>query len=53
MKTLHVATGKPYNILIERGIINSCGKYIRNVSKAKKQWLYQIRMFFQYMVKES
>lgn len=36
MKTLHVATGKPYDILIERGIINSCGKYIRNVSKAKK-----------------
>lgn len=36
MKTIHVATGRPYDILIERGLIENCGKYIRNVTKAKK-----------------
>jgi len=36
MKTLHVATGRPYDILIKRGIINNCGEHIRCVSKAKK-----------------
>ena len=36
MKTLHIATGKPYDIIIERGIIDQCGTYVRGVSKAKK-----------------
>ena len=36
MKTISVATGRPYNILIERGIINNCGEEIRKVSKAKR-----------------
>lgn len=36
MKTIHVATGRPYDILIERGLIENCGEYIRKVSKAKK-----------------
>ena len=36
MKKVHVNTGKPYDIFIERGITKNCGEYIRNVSKAKK-----------------
>lgn len=36
MKKVHVNTGKPYDIFIERGITENCGEYIRNVSKAKK-----------------
>lgn len=36
MKTIHVATGRPYDILIERGIINNCGTEIRKVSRAKR-----------------
>lgn len=36
MKTLHIATGKPYDIIIERGIIDQCGTYVREVSRAKK-----------------
>lgn len=36
MKTISVATGRPYNILIERGLIKNCGIEIRKVSKAKK-----------------
>lgn len=36
MKTISVATGRPYNILIERGLIKSCGDEIRKVSRAKR-----------------
>ncbi len=36
MKKLRVETGRPYNILIEKGIINNCGKYISEVSNAAK-----------------
>ena len=36
MKTISVATGRPYNILIERGLIKSCGEEIRKISKAKR-----------------
>lgn len=36
MRTISVATGRPYNILIERGLIKSCGEEIRKVSKAKR-----------------
>ena len=36
MRSLRVNVGKGYEILIEKGIISSCGDYIKNVSKAKK-----------------
>lgn len=36
MRTIHVETGNPYDIYIERGIINECGKYIKNLSSAQK-----------------
>lgn len=36
MRTVHVDTGKPYDIFIERGIIDSCGEYIKKLSKAQK-----------------
>lgn len=36
MKTLKVNVGKGYNILIEKGILSSCGKYIKEISKANK-----------------
>lgn len=36
MKTVHVETGIPYDIFIERGILDSCGKYVRQVSNARK-----------------
>ena len=36
MKTLKVNAGKGYEILIEKGILSSCGEYIKAVSGAKK-----------------
>lgn len=36
MKTVHVDTGKPYDIFIERGILDSCGEYIKKLSAAQK-----------------
>ncbi len=36
MKTLYVKVGKGYNIFIEKGIISTCGKYIKEVSNAAK-----------------
>ena len=36
MRTISVATGRPYNILIERGLIKGCGEEIKRVSKAKR-----------------
>lgn len=36
MRTVHVDTGKPYDIFIERGIINNCGEYISKLSNAEK-----------------
>lgn len=36
MKKLRVNVGKGYDILIEKGILASCGEYIRKVSNAKK-----------------
>lgn len=36
MRTVHVATGKPYDIFIERGIIENCGEYAAKLSTAKK-----------------
>ena len=36
MKTVHVSTGKPYDIFIERGIIDLCGEYVRQLSQAER-----------------
>ena len=36
MKKLKVKINKGYDILIEKGIINHCGNYIKPISKAKK-----------------
>ncbi len=36
MRTVHVNTGNPYDIFIERGITGDCGKYIKKLSSAKK-----------------
>lgn len=36
MKRITVNAGQGYEILIEKGILSSCGKYIKNVSSAKK-----------------
>ncbi|MBQ3904145.1 MAG: 3-dehydroquinate synthase [Eubacterium sp.] len=36
MKKLFVNTAQGYDILIEKGILSSCGEYIRNCSSAKK-----------------
>ncbi len=36
MKKLFVATGRPYEILIDRGILDRCGEEIRKVSKSEK-----------------
>ena len=36
MKTVHVDTGRPYDIFIERGIIDCCGEYAERLSKAEK-----------------
>ena len=36
MKTINVNAGKGYEILIESGIISSCGEYIKKIKSAKK-----------------
>lgn len=36
MKTIHVSTGSPYDIYIERDILDCCGKIIKEVSSAQK-----------------
>ncbi len=36
MRTIHVDTGKPYDIFIERGIIDSVGEYVKKFSNAQK-----------------
>lgn len=36
MRTIKVQTGRPYDILIERGLIDRCGQFIKEVSKAQK-----------------
>ncbi len=36
MKTIHVNTGSPYDIYIERDILDCCGKIIKEVSSAQK-----------------
>lgn len=34
MRKIRVNTGKPYDILIERNILNSCGKIVKSISSA-------------------
>lgn len=36
MKTIHVNTSSPYDVIIERGSADNCGKYISEVVKSKK-----------------
>ena len=36
MRTVHVHTGKPYDIMIERGILDRCGTYVRELTQAEK-----------------
>lgn len=36
MKTVHVSTGKPYDIFIERGILGSAAEYAKSLSSAEK-----------------
>ncbi|MBQ1239249.1 MAG: iron-containing alcohol dehydrogenase, partial [Ruminococcus sp.] len=36
MRTVHVHTGDPYDILIERGILDRCGAYVKELSQAEK-----------------
>ena len=36
MKTVHVSTGKPYDIFIERGILGSAAEYAGRLSSAEK-----------------
>lgn len=36
MKTVHVETGIPYDIFIERGILDNCGKYVKQLTDAKR-----------------
>lgn len=36
MRTVRVDTGKPYDICIERGILDKCGEYAKALSKAEK-----------------
>ncbi|HHZ05175.1 MAG TPA: 3-dehydroquinate synthase [Clostridiales bacterium] len=36
MKKLHVATGNPYDIIIDRNLLNSCGTYIKPLTKANR-----------------
>ena len=36
MKTVHVNTGRPYDIYIERGVLDFCGEYVKKLSAAEK-----------------
>lgn len=36
MRTVHVSTGRPYDIYIERGVIENCGAYAKKLSGAQK-----------------
>ena len=36
MKTVHVSTGRPYDIFIERGILDSCGEYVKKLTDAER-----------------
>ena len=36
MKTVHVSTGKPYDIFIERGLLDKAGEYAKSLSSATR-----------------
>jgi 3-dehydroquinate synthase len=36
MKTIRINTSKPYDVLIERGSIHECGKYIAEIARSKR-----------------
>ena len=36
MRKINVRTSHPYEVLIERGALAECGKYIANVTKSRK-----------------
>ena len=36
MKTIHISTGRPYDVYIERGIIDNCSEYAKKLSSAQK-----------------
>ena len=36
MKKIHVSTGKPYDIIIERGVLDSVGEYASKLCAAGK-----------------
>jgi 3-dehydroquinate synthase len=36
MRTVHVSTGKPYDIFIERGLLDKAGEYAKNLSAATR-----------------
>ena len=41
MRTVCVDTGKKYDILIDRGIIDRCGEYAKKLSKAQRMQLIE------------
>ena len=36
MRTVHVGTGRPYDIDIERGLLDKAGEYAKRLSDAKR-----------------
>ena len=36
VKTIHISTSSPYDVIIERDIINKCGELISSITKTKK-----------------
>ncbi|MBU5462841.1 3-dehydroquinate synthase [Lachnoclostridium sp. MSJ-17] len=36
MRTVHVSTGKPYDIYIERGLLDKTGEYVKSLSRAER-----------------
>lgn len=56
MKKIYVETGNPYNIYIERGLLDKCGSYVRDVSGAKKVTLItdtNVAPYYQWRVLNS
>ncbi|MCR4925199.1 MAG: 3-dehydroquinate synthase [Clostridiales bacterium] len=56
MKKLTLNVGKKYDILIEKNLLDNCGKLIREVSKAKKAGIItdsNVGLFYAERVKES
>ena len=36
MRKLRIGIGKGYDVLIERGLLSHCGKYVRSVSRGTR-----------------